>query len=292
MSAKDLIAYISLALIWGLAFMVLARVNQAFGWAGAVALRSLIAGGVVLACSLLSRKKLRFSAHWRHFAVSGATTVAGQLIGFTCSTPRIGTAMAAVFAAAIPLFSMLVGWLWKLERATPGKLAGLCLGFAGIVLLVGFPAARVDEQFFLGCAFAMLGVVSAAFGSNYASVHLRGTGAAETTIASFFFGGVLTLPLLCLAPAPGTPSPADLGRLFILGAVMSGVAYLLYFRLVANIGATRAVSVEFLVTVIAVFIGTCLLGEELSGAQLLGGGVIIAGCALVLGVFGRRKERA
>lgn len=282
MNARNTAAFAALALIWGLSFLVLVRVNLAFGWAGAVAFRCLIAGTAVFAASLLTGKKLRFNAPRRHFIVIGLTTVAGQLAGFTCATPRIGTAMAAVFAAIIPLLSMLIGWLWKLETTTPKKLGGLCLGVTGIILLVGFPAAEPTPTFFLGCAFAMLGATSAAFGSNYASRYLSGEGAMETTIASFLWGGAIMLPLVLFFPVPGVPSVESFAWLLVLGAVMSGVAYLLYFMLVANIGATKTISVEFLVTVIAVFVGTCLLGESLTLMQVLGGGVIILGCALVL----------
>ena len=293
MNARDLAAYLLLAVIWGLSFVVLVRVNQAFGWAGTVSFRCLIAGLVVLAYSLLARKRLRFDRAWRHYLVIGATTVAGQLVGFTYATPIIGTAMAAVFAAAIPLFSLLMGWLWRLEAATPAKLVGLALGFVGMVLLVGFPTAESTGMFFRGCGSALLAALSAAFGSNYASVHMRGAGAAETTIVTFLLGGVFTLPLIAGVPLPGVPALPDYFYLLIIGGVMSGVAYLLYFRLVERIGATRTVSVEFLVTVIAVFVGTCILGEELSGVQLLGGAVIVTGCALVLdlGALFRSSEK-
>lgn len=114
---------------------------------------------------------------------------------------------------------------------------------------------------------------------------MRGPDVLEITIASFFIGGALTLPLVGFVPVPGTPSLPDYFYLLVLGGVMSGVAYLLYFRLVAAIGATKTNSVEFLVTVIAVFAGTCLLGETLSAMQLVGGAVILVGCALVLGLF-------
>jgi drug/metabolite transporter (DMT)-like permease len=71
----------------------------------------------------------------------------------------------------------------------------------------------------------------------------------------------------------------------LLAVMCSAVAYVLYFRLVAEAGATIAISVEFLVTVIAVFVGAALLGERLSPLQLAGGAVIIGGCALVLGLI-------
>ena len=272
--------------------MVMVRVTDAFGWAATVSLRCFIAAAAVLAAALLTRRRLRFTAARRHYVVIGLTTVAGQLIGFTCATPRIGTAMAAVFAAVIPLATIIVGCLWKLETITPKKLAGLLLGLAGIVLLVGFPPVEGTGTFVIGCLFGMLGALSSAVGGNYTSVHLRGEGRLEITIASFVVGGIVTLPLAYFFPVPTVPSAEDYGSLLLLGTVMSGVAYLLFFRLVGSIGPTRTNTVEFLVTVIAVFVGTCLLGESLTAAQMVGGLVIVIGCALVLDIpsliLGRR----
>lgn len=102
----------------------------------------------------------------------------------------------------------------------------------------------------------------------------------------------MALPLLVLVPVPATPAAPDYGALVLLAAACSALAYVLYFRLVAEVGATIAISVEFLVTVIAVLVGAVVLGERLSVAQLAGGAVIIAGCALVLGLVPWRREAA
>ncbi|MBC2884397.1 EamA family transporter [Ochrobactrum sp. CM-21-5] len=283
MNPKDLATYIFLAITWGLSFLVVLRVVESFGWVGAVTFRSFIAGGTLLAIARLSGRKLDFHAGWKSFAALGATTVAGQLIGLSYATPLIGTAMAAICVASIPLFSMIISQLWGLERITPRGLAGLVLGFSGIVLLVGFPAKTINPSFVIGCAAALLASFSAAFGSNYASRRLSGTGSWEMTIGAFFFGGMITLPLIFAVPVPRMPGTADFMYLLISACVMSALTYVLYFRLVGNIGPTKAISVEFAVTVIAVLIGAVFLKEQLSILQFVGAAVIVTGCALVLG---------
>lgn len=285
MTPRDLAAYAYLSLAWGLSFLLLLHVVDAFGWIGAVTFRCFIAGALLYAIARLLRRRLDFSAGWLPFAIVGATTVAGQLVGLSYATPMIGTAMAAIFVASIPLFSMVIAQLWGLERITPARVLGLVLGTTGIIMLVGFPAVPVTFAFLLGC-FAMIGsTFSAAFGSNYASRHLSGTGPWEVTIGSFIAGGILTLPLLWFVPVPGTPVTLDYLYLVALAALMSALTYVLYFGLVKSIGATAAISVEFVVTVVAVLIGALVLDEPLTLLQLCGGGVIILGCALVLGLI-------
>lgn len=290
MSPRDLAAYIALAVIWGLSFLVLVKVVDAFGWAGAVALRCFVAAGALYGAARLSRRRLAFSAPLRHFIVLGATTVAAQLVGLSYGTPLIGTAMSAIIVATIPLFAMVIAHLWGLEAITLRGIAGLALGIVGMVMLVGFPAVPVTPAFLTGCAAVLFACFSAAFGSNYAARHMRGVGSWEVTMASFFFGGVVTLPLMLVVPVPGMPQAIDFLYLFILGAGMSALTYVLYFALVAAIGPTRTISVEFAVTVVAVFIGAVFLNEPITALQLIGAVIIIAGCALVLGLIGGARK--
>lgn len=292
MKPRDIAAYIFLAVTWGLSFLVLLKVVHGFGWIGAVTLRSLIAGITLFLLAAATRRRLDFSAGWRHFAVVGATTVAAQLIGLSYATPRIGTAMAAILVAAIPLFSMILGQLWGLERITARGLAGLLLGAAGIIVLVGFPAVPITASFALGCAASLFSSFSAAFGSNYANRHLRSAGSWELTGAAFLFGGLMTLPLLLAVPVPAMPTPIDFLYLVLLACVMSALTYVVYFRLVASIGATRTISVEFAVTTIAVLVGTVMLGESLTIIQGFGAVAIIGGCILVLDPFPRHVKPA
>ena len=289
MQRRDLVDYATLSVVWGVSFVVLLRVVQAFGWVGAVTFRAFIAGAVLIAIAGATKRRLDFAVGWWPFAVVGATTVAGQLVGMSFATPRIGTAMAAIFVGTIPLFTMVIGRAWGLEHITAQGLFGLALGFGGIVLLVGFPAVPVTGAFVLGCVGSLLGSVSAALGANYARSRLQGVGSWEVATGSFLFGGLLTLPLLLVVPVPTVPRVVDYGYLLLLGAVMSALAYVLFFRLVADLGATKAISVEFVVTAIAVLLGSLVLDERLSAIQLVGAVVIVGGCALVLGLLPRSR---
>jgi drug/metabolite transporter (DMT)-like permease len=291
MKPSELLAYLFLAVTWGFSFLVMLKVVHAFGWVGAVSIRALLASAVLFLIALATRRRLSFAAGWHRFAIVGATTVAGQLVGLSFATPLIGTAMTAICVASIPLFSMVIGRMWGTERMSGRSAVGLLLGFGGIVLLVGFPAVPVTAAFAFGCAAALASAFCAAFGSNYANRSLRYAGPFEVTIGSFFTGGLMTLPLFLVAPVPGVPAPVDYLYMLVLGGLMSALTYVTYFWLLGRIGATRTISVEFVVTVVAVLVGAGLLGEPLTAIQLVGAGVIIAGCALVLGIVPNRPLR-
>jgi drug/metabolite transporter (DMT)-like permease len=287
---RQLADYSLLAVVWGCSFLILVQAVEAFGWVGAVTFRALIAAALLWGIARLSGRRLDFAIGWRPLLVVGATTVAGQLIGLSFAAPRIGSAMSAIFVATIPLFSMVIGQWWGTEHIGPSGRVGLVVGLAGMVLLVGFPAVPVTTSFVIGCIASLLSCISSAFGSNYARLRLRDVGAWEQTIGSFAFGGLLTLPLLVFVPVPRMPSALDVLYLLLLAAVVSSLCYVVYFRLVSEVGATRAISVEFVVTVIAVIAGSVVLDEQLSWVQLIGGTIIILGCAMVLGLLPRTRQ--
>jgi drug/metabolite transporter (DMT)-like permease len=293
MKFRDLASYLFLAVTWGSALSVVVRAVQAFGWVGVAAFRSLIAGIVLLFVAILTRRTLDFSKGWWPLAVVGATTVAGQLAAISFASPLIGTAMSAILGgAAIPLFSMVIASISGVERLTMASLTGLLLGFSGIVMLVGFPTVPVTPSFVVGCASALFGSLCAAIGSVYASRRLREVAAWDVTTASFLLGGLMMLPLLAFVPVPAPPRPIDFAYLLLLGGVMSAANYVLYFRLVSTIGATKSISVEFAATAIALLIGGLLLHERFSLLQITGTVCIVTGCVLVLELIPWKRARA
>lgn len=285
MSSRDLASYLFLALVWGSSFVVMDHNIHAFGWAGSVAFRSFFAAGTLYLAARASGRKLDFSCGAFPLFMVGLATVALQLGLISYGLPRIGTAMSAILVATIPLFTMLIAAAWGVERFRLNGLVGIGLGAVGIVLLVGFPAQPVTPSFIIGCAATLGSTLSAAFGSVYAGRRLAKTGSWEITIGAFFFGGILSLPLIAFVPLPGVPGLLDVASLLVAGVLMSAITYVIFYRLIASIGPTRAISVEFGVTGVAVTIGTLLLDEPLTLPQVAGGAVIGIGCALVLGVI-------
>ncbi|MFM7686640.1 MAG: DMT family transporter [Actinomycetota bacterium] len=292
MTRKQIAEYALVALVWGLSFLVLLKVVKAFGWVGAVTFRTLLAGLLLTVAARATGRRLDFSIGWRPFFFVGLTAVAIQLIGLSFAAPRIGTAMSAIFVGTIPLYSMVIGRLWGTETINRQGAVGLVIGFSGMVVLVGFPAVAVTGSFVLGCVSSVVSCIASAIGSNFARRRLAGVGEWEQSIGSFLFGGAMTLPLIFAVPVPTTPRPVDYLFLLMLAGFVSALGYVVFFRLVAQLGATKAISVEFIVTVIAVVAGSVVLDERLSVAQLIGTAIILTGCALVLGLIGRRPAQA
>jgi drug/metabolite transporter (DMT)-like permease len=280
-----------LSLIWGFSFLLLLRVVEAFDWAAAISVRAFIASGCLYILALLMRRKLDFSIGIKHFAILGAATVSIQLIGLSLAVPRIGTALTAILVGAIPLFSAVIGRVMKIEQIEKRGVLGLLLGFIGIVFLVGFPSEQFGDQFLLGFSICVIGCISAAFGSNYSKLKMSSVGNWEQVIGAFFFGGLFTAPILIFVPIKPDLLVLDWLYMISLAVLCSAFCYVIYFSLVAKIGATRSISVEFLVTVVAVLIGAFYLNEAISLIQLFGAFLVIMGSVLILNLLPDSKGK-
>ena len=131
MKAEITTKFSILSILWGVSFLLLLRVVQAFDWAAAISVRAFIASGCVFLLGLMIKKKFDFSIGAKHFAILGVTSVSIQLIGLSVAVPRIGTALTAILVGAIPLFSSVIGRLMKIENIDRLGFIGLFLGFIG-----------------------------------------------------------------------------------------------------------------------------------------------------------------
>ena len=290
MKAEISTKFTLLSLIWGFSFLLLLRVVEAFDWAAAISVRAFIASGCLYLLAILMRRKLDFSIGIKHFAILGAATVSIQLIGLSLAVPRIGTALTAILVGAIPLFSSVIGRMMKIEQIDRKGFYGLILGFMGIVFLVGFPSGQFSDQFFLGFSVCVIGCISAAFGSNYSKLKMSAAGNWEQVIGAFFFGGLFTAPILFFVPIKSGVLAMDWLYMVLLAVFCSAFCYVIYFSLVAKIGATRSISVEFLVTVVAVLVGAFYLNEAISLIQLFGALLVIIGSVLILDLLSPAKS--
>lgn len=283
MTLRQLNMYWWVAFMWGASFALLVPVVKSLGWAGGVSFRAFIASALVYTFARLTKRELNFAGNWKYFAFLGLTSVGMNLGGINYALGHIGTQLAAILVATIALFGLLFESIWSRTLPPPLKTLGLIIGFSGVVILIGFSPQSVNREFWYGITASLLGASGFALGGNFAKFKASHIGSFEQTIGTFLFGGLWTLPLMYFVPIIRTPSVGDILCLFGVAATGSAFAYILYFKLVAEVGASTALSTEFLVPVVAVVIGYFLFHESLTLNQFIGSTTIMIGCALVLG---------
>ena len=285
MRGADLGELLVLAALWGASFLLLRMGAGDFGPIALSAVR--VTGAALLLVPLLAwRGQLAaLRGHWRPILWVGLTNTALPFLCFSYAALSISAGMSSIFNAASPLFGALVARLWLRERLTPPRMLGLAIGFAGVLGMAWNSASFKAGGSGWAVVACIAGTFFYGFSPNYAKRHLQGV--PPLAIAA---GSQLAASLLLLGPAvlwwPAQPlSTASWVMGGVLAFVCTGLAYLLYFRLIARIGPANAITVTFLIPAFAVVWGWLFLDERVTLAMVAGCAVIVLGTALATGVL-------
>jgi drug/metabolite transporter (DMT)-like permease len=282
---RDVAELIALAAIWGGSFLIMRIAVPAFGPVAVAALR--VTGAAALLAFLLAARGdfglLR--RHWRPIAVLGVTNSAVPYFGFAYAAVTTDSGVLAIFNATSPLFAAVVAWLWLGDRLTPARIAGLAIGFAGVVWIVVYKAGMHGGGTPLALLACLAAVLGYGFSPSVAKRHLAGVPPLAVAAGSQLVGAAL-LAMPAAVAWPSTPPPAgDWGLVAVLAFVCTGLALLMFFRLIAHAGPANAISVTFLIPVFALAWGSLVLDEQLTWPLLAGCAVVILGTALATGIL-------
>jgi drug/metabolite transporter (DMT)-like permease len=289
---RDVVELLVLAALWGASFLFMRIAVPAFGPVALVFVR--LSGAALLLVPLLAARGelAALGRHWRTIAIVGVVNSAIPFLCFAYAALSITAGLSAIFNSATPLFAAIVAWLWLGDRLTPLRIAGLAIGFAG-VLWLGWDKAEFKPG---GSGWAvgacLLATMSYGVAPNLTKRHLTGVPplavAAGSQVAAAL---LLAVPALLAWPA-AAPSSHDWIAAVLLAIFGTGVAYILYFRLIASAGPTNAVAVTYLIPLFAVLWGGVFLGERLTVPIVVGCAVIFVGTALATGVLAPRRTTA
>ena len=293
MRPRDIVELVVLAALWGASFLFMRIAAPAFGPVALAFVR--VCGAALFLVPLLAlRGELgAFVAHWRTIAVVGAVNSALPFLCFSYAALSITTGLSAILNSASPLFAATLAWLWLGERMTTARMVGLVVGFAGVVW-IGWDKADFKPG---GSAWAigscLVAAMSYAIAPSLTKRRLGGVAPLAVAAGSQLAAAVvLAVPAALTWPA-ATPPAIDWLAAALLALLCTGIAYILYFRLIANAGPTNAVSVTFLIPPFAILWGGVFLGEVPSAAIVAGCAIIFVGTALTTGILTpQRASRA
>lgn len=289
MTRASLIDFILLAAIWGSSFLFMRIGTVEFGALPTAAVRVAVASLFLLPLLWLRGLGPQLREHWKPVFVIGILNSGIPFACFAFALLSITTGMSAILNATVPLFGALVAWLWLKDRPTGSRVLGLAIGFAGVALLAWDKASFKPDASGVAPGWAVMACLLATLCYGVAASatkrYLSGLPALVTATGSQLGATLgLALPALWFWPTL-TPSLQAWLSLVVVGVVCTGIAYVLYFRLIEQAGPARALAVTFVVPVFAVFYGVLFLGESVTGWMLLCGLVIVCGTALSTGLL-------
>jgi drug/metabolite transporter (DMT)-like permease len=290
MKPFDLAELVLLAAIWGASFLFMRLGAHEFGPVAMAALR--VGGASLMLLPLLAARQglAEMRREWRPLLVVGLLNSALPFALFAYAALSITAGLSSILNATTPLWGAIVAWVWLSQRLSPPRIAGLALGFAGVLFLAWDKASFKpggSGWAILACLAAALSYGIAASYSKRFLAHISPLSVA--TGSQVAATGLLALPAFWLWPS-AVPSPQAWIGVTLLALLCTGVAYTLFFRLMSRIGPTNTIAVTFLIPVFALLWGWLFLGERLHLQMAIGCAIVLLGTALAVGLVGSRRK--
>jgi drug/metabolite transporter (DMT)-like permease len=291
MRPRDALEMTLLAALWGASFLLMKMGALDFGPVALSAVRVAVAGAVLLPLVWWHRLGPVLRRHWSAIAVVGVVNSALPFLAYSFAMLAITAGLGSVFNATSPLWGALIAWLWLGERLVPSRVLGLAIGFAGVLWLAwdksGLRSGAGLGSAGLAVAACLGATLCYGFGANLTRRYLSGVPPLAVAAGSQVAAALVLAPWAWFAWPAVAPSATAWGLAALLGAACTGLAYLLYFRLIARVGPAKAISVTFLIPLFAVAWGWLVLAESVTPVMMGAGAVILAGTALATGLVRR-----
>jgi drug/metabolite transporter (DMT)-like permease len=291
MNTANLLRLILLAAIWGGSFLFMRIAAPVLGPAVLIEYRVAFAALFLALVGLLLKKRLDVRANWKHFLMLGFFNSALPFLLFAYAASTLSASVMAVVNATAPMWGALLGAAWTRQPVSMRVALGLVLGTGGVALLVGFDPVTTRP----GAGIAIVAMLIAAMSYSIASLYANTAKSVEpfaNAHGSMWAAALLVLPLVPFFPAPAEPTVGIMGAALALGILCSGIAYILYFKLIDEVGTTSALTVTFLSPVFGILWGALFLGEAIGWYTIAGSAIVLAGTALVTGFVPRFRRTA
>ncbi len=281
-----------LGALWGGSFLFIRVAVPALG---PFVLMELRVGLAVVALTLYAVAVGRLSklrARWREFLIIGTVNTAIPFSLIAAAEIYLTASLAAILNSTTVLFTALVAALWMGDPLTRRKVVGVILGIVGVAVLVGWDPIELSGVILLSVGAMLAASLSYALGAVYIKRTFKGIPPISMSLGQLTGGAIILLPLAAASLPGERPSAAVTLCVLGLALLSTAVAYLLYFRLIENVGPTSTVTVTLLVPLFGLLFGVLLLDEPFGWGTLAGLAIILSSVTLVTGIgFSAGRKR-
>ena len=288
--------YVLLGALWGSSFLFMRMGAAEFGPLATAWLRVCIATLMLFPLMVWQGQLSVFKANWKLVLGFGVINSALPFALYAYAVMHISTGLSAILNASVPLSAALVAWLWLGDRLNRWRIVGLIVGFVGVALLANhqtnFHSASNPDASSWGqhtaIAACLLATICYAIAGSFNKKYMPNMPALVSATGSQFGASLaLTVPALFALP-DNMPGAQAWGSILMLGIACTGIAYILFFRLVNRAGPAKALTVTFLIPVFALIYGVIFLGETVTLIMVLLGMLVILGTAMSSGLLPKK----
>jgi drug/metabolite transporter (DMT)-like permease len=285
MTRRSWFMLIATAAVWGSSYMFIKVALDDFSEGAIVCLRTAL--GAVLLLSFAARRgvlsDVRGRGRW--IAIIACIQVIGPFLLITYGETRISSSLTAILISSVPIFTALLALRFDhAERSQGWALVGIVIGIVGVAMLFGLDLSGSGDELAGG---GMMLAAALGYAISWMLVKHKLSGAAPEAVAggTMLVAAIATAPLLAAAPPPAAPSFDAVASMLALGAGGTGIAFVLYYTLIADVGPARASMVGYVAPAFSIAYGVVLLGEHLTLAAI--GGLVLILAGSWLGAQGR-----
>ncbi|MGB3786539.1 MAG: DMT family transporter [Phormidesmis sp.] len=290
MKMSDIAELLLLAALWGGSFLFMRIAAPVLGPVWLIEIRVLLAG-VALLPLLIKRSLLK---EMRQQAVPllvvGCINSAIPFLLLAFASISLPAGFTSILNATAPLFGTVIATVWIKESLSFSRMIGFALGFAGVVVLIGWKSFSAEAAFPAAVIAGLSGALMYAIAAPYIKQKMTGVPSLVVTTGSQLGAAVAILPFLPFTVPTQSPSASIIFSVVALALFCTSFAYILYFRLIQNIGATRALTVAYLVPISAMLWGSLVLGEAITASMVLGCCLILSGTAIANDLLRNRTQ--
>ena len=291
MTLRQLLELVVLAALWGASFLFMRIGAPEMGPVGLIAIRTLVAGLFLLPFLFFYNSHRGVRRHLPAIALVGVIGSAMPFALIAYATLTVTAGYASILNATTPMFGALVAWIWLGDRLRPSGIIGLLVGFAGVFVLVWGKGEMPSLQLGTAVAAALTATLLYALAATTTKRYLAEVHPLTLATLSQLFAAASLLPLALLAVPEQMPSVKAWWSVVLLGIASTGIAYVIYFRLISQVGPTKTLTVTFLIPVFGLFWGWLFLEEAIGWSMVAGCLLILLGVGLTTGVLAGRSRR-
>ncbi|MEZ8966299.1 DMT family transporter [Vibrio breoganii] len=282
MTLSSVLRLICLAAIWGGSFLFMRISANALGPAYLIEARVLFAAVSLLVVAWYMKKKLDFTAHTKHFFIIGLLNTALPFLLFAYAAQTLPASILSILNSTAAIWGAAIAIVWSRSLPTLRVIVGLISGVIGVYILVGLDNALLPANSGVAMIAGVMAACCYGIASNYAK-NAPKISSFDNAHGSMWAACLIVLPLLPFMPIREMPDVQISISVILLGVVCTGLAYLLYFRLIEDLGPPSALSVTFLIPLFGILWGNLFLDEQVGWNTALGALFVIGGTMLVTG---------
>ncbi|HET9495956.1 MAG TPA: DMT family transporter [Chloroflexia bacterium] len=287
MSGREFAVLFALGAIWGASFMFIKVGGAEMQPFFLVEMRLGLAALTMVLISLTDRTIWRgLREHWRPLTVMGLINCAIPYTLITWGEEHISSGLAAIYNAVTPLWAAGLGlvWAWA-ERLSLGRLAGLLVGLAGVVLVVSGNISQGlgGPMSLAGQGAVLVAALSYAVSGIFAKHTLSGVPLRVAATGQLLAGALMLLPFAATQIPPRVPSALALGAVTVLAVLGTSIATMMLYWLLGRVGATRTMLVTYLLPGFALMWGALFLNEAITLTAVAGLALVLLGIAITSG---------